>query len=265
MDILHTFTMANLDKGFRKQELIDYSVQQPDYSSLEIAIDYMISHGKKQIVWSSVIISITNLILRALLSFILKNKWIEAVNSYPLICGIIVDRISTNHGKIWRKEHLCPLLQRWINSSTPSVAYMLQWIGSALVQIMACRLFGAKPLPEPMLTYCQLNHWEETSVKSEWKFKTFHSWKCTWKCRLWNGGHFDQGELTEKYLYYRKPPLLLDVNWGDTVHSGLKQELYSTFRPQSTVFVKKWKSPSIHFSPCSNNLVAHCIQMQYSG
>ena len=29
------------------------------------------------------------------------------------------------------------------NSSPPSAAYM-QWIGSALVQIMACRLFGAK-------------------------------------------------------------------------------------------------------------------------
>ena len=28
---------------------------------------------------------------------------------------------------------------------------------SALVQIMACRLFGAKPLSKPMLDYCQLN------------------------------------------------------------------------------------------------------------
>ena len=28
---------------------------------------------------------------------------------------------------------------------------------TTLVQIMACRLFGAKPLPEPMLTYCLLD------------------------------------------------------------------------------------------------------------
>ena len=35
-----------------------------------------------------------------------------------------------------------------------SAAYMLQWIGSALVQIMSCRLVGAKPLFEPMLEYC---------------------------------------------------------------------------------------------------------------
>ena len=44
------------------------------------------------------------------------------------------------------------------NSSPPSAAYMRQWTGSALVQVMACRLFGAKPLPEPMLTYRQLDH-----------------------------------------------------------------------------------------------------------
>ena len=44
------------------------------------------------------------------------------------------------------------------NSSPPSAAYMRQWIGSALVRVMACRLFGAKPLTEPMLTYRQLDH-----------------------------------------------------------------------------------------------------------
>ena len=38
-----------------------------------------------------------------------------------------------------------------------SAAYMRQWSGSALVQVMACRLFGTKPLPKPMLTYYQLD------------------------------------------------------------------------------------------------------------
>ena len=46
---------------------------------------------------------------------------------------------------------------RGLNSSPPSTTYMRQWTGSALVQVMACRLFGAKPLPEPMLIYCQLD------------------------------------------------------------------------------------------------------------
>ena len=42
---------------------------------------------------------------------------------------------------------------------------MRQWIGSALVQIMACRLFGAKPLSKPVLGYCQLNPQEQILVK----------------------------------------------------------------------------------------------------
>ena len=57
-----------------------------------------------------------------------------------------------------------------VNSSHLSAAYMRQWIGSALVQIMARRLFGAKPLSKPMLACCQFYH--------------FHSRKCNWKCRL---------------------------------------------------------------------------------
>ena len=44
-----------------------------------------------------------------------------------------------------------------IDLSPPSAACMRQWMGSALVQIMACRLFGAKPSPEPMLAYCRLD------------------------------------------------------------------------------------------------------------
>ena len=61
---------------------------------------------------------------------------------------------------------------------------MRQWIGSSLVQVMACRLFGAKPLPEPMLVYCQLDSWEQVSVKFESEFYHFHSRKCIWKCLL---------------------------------------------------------------------------------
>ena len=81
------------------------------------------------------------------------------------------------------------------NSSPPSAAYMRQQAGSALVQIMAWCRTGSKPLPEPTLNHCQLDRQEQISVKFESKYKTFHSWKCTWKCRLWNGGHFVQGEI----------------------------------------------------------------------
>ena len=51
------------------------------------------------------------------------------------------------------------------DSSPPSAAYMRLWIGSALAQIMACRLDGTKPLSEPMLTICQLDPKKYISMK----------------------------------------------------------------------------------------------------
>ena len=41
-----------------------------------------------------------------------------------------------------------------------------------------------------MLPYCQLDQEEHISVKFNFKFKSFDSRKCAWKCRLRNGGHF---------------------------------------------------------------------------
>ena len=88
--------------------------------------------------------------------------------------------------RLFRQTTTAPgLVYGWvIKSSPPSVAYIRKWTESALVQVMACRLFGAKPLPEPMLPYCQLDYWEQNSVKFEWEFPQFHSRKCIWNCRL---------------------------------------------------------------------------------
>ena len=61
---------------------------------------------------------------------------------------------------------------------------MRQWTGSSLVQVMACRLFGTKPLSQPMLVYCQLDSWEQTSVKFKSELYHFRSRKCIWNCRL---------------------------------------------------------------------------------
>ena len=57
---------------------------------------------------------------------------------------------------------------------------------------------GAKPLPEPILTDRQLDHLEQTSVKFESKYQTFHSWKCIWKCCVQNCGHFVQGRWVKQ-------------------------------------------------------------------
>ena len=58
---------------------------------------------------------------------------------------------------------------------SPSAAYMRQCTWLSLVQVVACRLFGAKPLPEPMLLICQLDPWEQVSVKLEFEFYPFHT------------------------------------------------------------------------------------------
>ena len=66
--------------------------------------------------------------------------------------------VSTAKHNILGMRNWCHgMIEMSVNSLSPSAAYMRQWIGSALVQIMACRLFGVKPLSKPMLTYCQLD------------------------------------------------------------------------------------------------------------
>ena len=50
---------------------------------------------------------------------------------------------------------------QWVNSMWSSDAIQSQPSRSTLVQVLACRLFGAKPLPESMLT-----HWQ--SSKFQW-------------------------------------------------------------------------------------------------
>ena len=92
-----------------------------------------------------------------------------------------------NYTIIWQSIKLT------INSSPPSAAYMRQWAGSALVQVMACRVLDAKPLPEPMLTYCQLDSWQHILVKFESEFYHFHSRKNAIENVCQTGGHLVQG------------------------------------------------------------------------
>ena len=44
-----------------------------------------------------------------------------------------------------------------VNPAPTSAAYIRLWIGSALGQMMACRIFVTKPLSKPVLFYCQLD------------------------------------------------------------------------------------------------------------
>ena len=76
---------------------------------------------------------------------------------------------------------------------------MHQGTRSTLVQAMDCRLFSAKPSPELMLTYCQLNPKEQTSVKFKSKFKIYDSWECILIYLLLNDGHFVRGRWVKVF------------------------------------------------------------------
>ena len=66
------------------------------------------------------------------------------------------------------------MISEYINSSPPSAACMRQGIGQALVEIMACHLFQARPSSKPVLEYCYLESWEHTSLKvSSKKYVSF--------------------------------------------------------------------------------------------
>ena len=99
---------------------------------------------------------------------------------------------------------------------------------TSLVQIMACRLDGAKPLSEPMLEYCWLGPWEQTSPPSEilieirpFSFKRMH-WKMS----------------SEKWCPFC---LRLNVLNNPNLNAGLILNIYL---PSSDHFIGQSKTPS---------------------
>ena len=104
---------------------------------------------------------------------------------------------------------------------------MRQWTGSSLVQVIECRLFGAKPLPESKLADCQLYCWKQVSVKFEFEFYHFRARKCISKCCLPNwrpfcvggGGWVERGNIVATTHYFLRFTILLItinsavVNW----------------------------------------------------
>ena len=91
---------------------------------------------------------------------------------------------------------------------------------SALVKLLACWLFGAKPLPEPMQGYCQLDSWEQISVKFETEFYHFHSRKCLWNhCLLKWPPFCPGGDEWMCKVSSVQPPCVLCAHGLSIVHS----------------------------------------------
>ena len=137
----------------------------------------------------------------------IRNNWYHPVFSISQIVELL---ISIHMMSVWCVCYLwfqwpaAAILIFWVKFGTlmEDVARWVEWrtkfvvhfntppqtspaLGSVLV-----RRTSAKPLPEPMLTHCQLDPYEQGSVKFESKYRTFHSRKCIWNGRLRNGGHF---------------------------------------------------------------------------
>ena len=78
------------------------------------------------------------------------------------LCGILIKWKCLSPPENTYENVVCKMSAilfrpQYFNTSPPSDTYMHLWIRSALVQIMACRLFGTKPLSKPMLGNCQLD------------------------------------------------------------------------------------------------------------
>ena len=100
-------------------------------------------------------------------------------------------------------------LRPTFNSSSPSAAYMLQWMGSALAQIMAWYLFGAKPSSEAICwdtaerwAQC-VRHWVLQDRKSFFFF--FHYLMQCWNIVNWTHGNKLQWNLNQNlYIFIQE-------------------------------------------------------------
>ena len=81
-----------------------------------------------------------------------KRGWLDPRCERHLL-GILKTSNIQIHRTIKNTNHflVSTRLETYVNSSAPNAAYMLQGTGSVLVQVMACRLLGVKPLHEPTL------------------------------------------------------------------------------------------------------------------
>ena len=130
---------------------------------------------------------------------------------YVTVCPIYTYSIN-NVCPVWNVIFGAFLWKMWnelnslqeVNSSPPSATYIRQWIGSAMVQIMACRLFGTKPLSEPgtsilaILVPVWTNTWLlsirnklQWNINQNTKLFIHENTSETIVCE--NGGHFVQG------------------------------------------------------------------------
>ena len=101
---------------------------------------------------------------------------------------------------------------------------------------MACRLLGAKPLPELMLVHCQLDSWEQISVKIELEFCHFDFWENSFEnvmCQ--NGSHFVQRRVNTFWGLYKMAAI-----WQTLSNVTLQRKISVKFIPEGPIYNKHW-------------------------
>ena len=109
-----------------------------------------------------------------------QHSWVKSLRPGPVFClllGVSLDYAQPITGQV--TEVTCPVIGRAQPELTPSKrqktgpgdACIRQRIESSLVQVLACSLFGAKPLLESKLTYCQLDklQWNSNHNTTIWE------------------------------------------------------------------------------------------------
>ena len=93
---------------------------------------------------------------------------------------------------------------QYVTSSPPSAAYMCQWIGSLLVQVMACHLLGAKPSPQTMYDILSIKPLGTSEIQI--KIQTFSFMKMHLKILSVKWQPFCPGgdDLTYPYFLWRQ-------------------------------------------------------------
>ena len=74
-------------------------------------------------------------------------------------------------GKIWVNQFCIETLLTYL---TLSVAYIRRWTGSTLLHVMACRLFGPKPLPDIVGRTLRNKVLRNSNRKTNLSFKNMH-------------------------------------------------------------------------------------------
>ena len=72
-------------------------------------------------------------------------------------------------------------IPQFVSSQKLGDAYVHQWTRPLLVLLMACRLFGTKPLSKSMLTNYHLHHGEQTSVKFQSQYSNLKMSSAKWQ------------------------------------------------------------------------------------